>query len=1218
MPRLTFTAALLLATCAFAQPEYVCRVTATAPVVDGVLDDPCWRDASAPPVVSELGVGGKAAPNKTQFRMLMDEKALYVAVDATTAPGVPPNAKPREHDPKSWGDDCIEILLAPSFVGKDYYHLILTAAGVQTDSFSQEGMSPDEFVKWNPAWQAVTKTRPGGWTAEMLVPWEGFGLKAAPPRGHVWRTKLAVVARGFPHSMWPRNETQSFHEDTWAYTIFRDPSLVTNGHFEAGLDGKGGLEARTTTPEGFMYAYYDKEGQGVCSVTGEDHVSGKLAGRLEKTDDKDWFPVFYTRELPVQPGSTYELRAMIRCDHPFVMRYNLSGQRGSKLSQPMPATNGWAPVTMQATIPDTGADRMTVGWQLIRTRGVILIDDVSVRRLNDIRAVVAAEKIPHPYHNLQELATRTAVKPHSLLRQADGWYQPDRVIFKDTGTGAEIWMMARSAGSSTRHQYMEMSPWNADGSLLALFGGQLGRGTILMDAATGAYRACAFYASANQWDRRDPSRIYFRNYRGHEKTDLWDLAWGNVLTGETTIGRRFEGDISLWPMSQDGEKLLVQERLVGADGKSYSHLWLMNRDCGGGLMLDPGGLTHQTWFNKLPDYSIEFEWEGQTPAGQYTITTDGKVRKLFDQTTGHRAHSPNGEWIAVMAGCGIRNFKTGELTVISPVSSDHQTWETDNSWYCTSSGRYLRRVVAFGSSTQQLLGAHNSSLKHSTYWTEAHPEMSADGTKLGYASCMLGDIEFYQLIMRQPGSPEGPALSRPAAGSVRLTWKAPPCHKEIKGYLVYRATHSGVWGEQITPQPVAALEFTDRPPAGPAYYRITSVEPGGLESLPSAEVCSDPRWPGAATVSAEAEAGKYAAPAVETFDTNAAGLYGVLLGQLKPSGPLTVSLATPKAAAWQVWARARGEGRLSATVDSTPLGSVATPEKAVGWVKLGETKALKVGMHEVALTPSAAGIAVDRVMLTTDAALTPQGLGGMDEQSPAAPTALTAQAEGKYAVRLKWQPATAPDFHHYNIYCGRSADLKPVQERLIASPALTEWVDWGLKPGTAYHYCVTAVDRSGHESAPSPVATVITAPLPSRLFAKLDQTWDTTQQPSIELPFTLPADGDWVVWGKVQSLDGKGGGLKLALDGKDLGRQGIPFGYISLGHGGPVLKTWLWHCLKAPKTAPDAPLAFTAPAGVHTVRLTADTGLQALFEGFVITNDLGYVPEGTTNFRVEP
>ncbi|MBU0608437.1 MAG: fibronectin type III domain-containing protein, partial [Armatimonadetes bacterium] len=824
----------------------------------------------------------------------------------------------------------------------------------------------------------------------------------------------------------------------------------------------------------------------------------------------------------------------------------------------------------------------------------------------------------HPYHNLQELAQRTAFKPHTLLRQADGWVQPDRVIFKDTGTGAEIWMMARSAGSSTRHQYMEMSPWNADGSLLALFGGQMGKGTLLMDTFSGAYRPCAFYASASQWDRQDPTRIYFRQYRGHEKTDLWDLVWGNVLTGETHVGRRFDGDVSIWPMSQDGKKLLVRETLAKPDGTLYSHLWIMNPDCQDGLMLDPGGLVHQTWFNKRGDYSIEFEWEGQKPAGQYTITTDGKVRKLFDQTTGHRAHSPNGEWIAVMAGCAIRNFHTGELTVIAPIGSDHQTWETDNNWYCTSSGRYLRRVIAFGSPTQQLLGAHNSSLKHSTYWTEAHPEMSADGTKLGYASCMLGDIEFYQLIMARPGSPEGPAISRPAAGKVHLSWQPPKYHKEIKGYLVYRARQSGAWGEQITPEPLTALEFTDTPPPGPAYYRLTSVEPGGLESLPSRELCSDPKWPGAATVYAEAEAGRVVAPAVEAFDPLAAGLYGVKLGELKPSGALTLTIATPKAAVWQVWVRARGGGKLSGSVDGAAIGSIAPPADAFGWAKLGATKALKAGAHDLALSPSAAGIVVDRVMLTTDAALQPDGLGGMDAQPPPAPTALQPTPEGKYAIRLKWQPVNTPDLHHYNLYCGQDAALKPVQERQIASPALTEWVDWGLRPGTAYYYCVTAVDRAGNESAPCPIAMATTAPLPTRLFVKLDQTWDTTQQPSVELPFTSPADGDWVAWGHVQSLNGKGGGLKLALDGQSLGAQGIPFGYISLGHGGPVLKTWLWHCLKPPHQAADTPFAFTAPAGDHTLKLTADSALQALYDGFVITNDLGYVPEGTANFRVEP
>ena len=55
---------------------------------------------------------------------------------------------------------------------------------------------------------------------------------------------------------------------------------------------------------------------------------------------------------------------------------------------------------------------------------------------------------------------------------------------------------------------------------------------------------------------------------------------------------------------------------------------------------------------------------GADAPGQYCISTDGKVRKLFDQTSGHRAHSPDGRWVAVMAGCAIRDKRTGELKAI--------------------------------------------------------------------------------------------------------------------------------------------------------------------------------------------------------------------------------------------------------------------------------------------------------------------------------------------------------------------------------------------------------------------------------------------------------------------------------------------------------------------------------------------------------------------------
>lgn len=1194
---------LLLAGAALAAPEYLCRETAAPPVIDGVPSDPAWASAAAAPEFTELGVGGGTARNVTQVRMLMDARALYLCLQAATAPGAPPSAVARERDSRHWGDDCFELMLAPAFTSPDYFHFILSAAGARWDSHASATLSPDLQAAWNPDWEAATKAAVGGWTAELAIPWASLGV-TAPARGHVWRVRLAAVARSFPHSTWPRNDSQSFHEPSWwGYLVFRDANLATNSGFEAGLPAQG-------PPRGFFYAYNENEGKGVCSVTDADHASGRYAGRLEKTDDKDWFPAFYGGEYAVQPGSTYELTAMVKCDRPYVMRYNLSGERGEKRSTAMPATQGWQLVRQEAVIPDTGVSSMNVGFQLIRTKGVILLDDLVVRRLNDITAVVEAVKPPHPYHGLAELASRTSFKPYALLQGAEGWCQPDRVLFRDTSTGADLCLASRSAGTSTRHIYMEMSPWNADGSLLCFTTGQTG-GTMLMRADASAWRRMPYYASAYVWDRRLPERIYFRSYRGYDKHDLWDLAFGNVVTGEVTLGRRFEGDISLWPLSQDSEKLLVQERLAGADGKAYSHLWLMNRDARDGLMLDPHGETHQTWFNKLPDYSVEFEWEGQEPPGQYSIGTDGTVRKLFDQTTGHRAHSPSGEWIAVMAGCAIRNFRTGELKVISSESSDHQTWETDNNWYCTSSGRYLRRVVAFGSPTTQLLGAHNSGLKHSTYWTEAHPEMSHDGTKLGYASCMLGDIEFYWLVMGKPSAPQA-LQATPAGGNVTLTWQPGRYHKETRGYLVYRSLRSGEWGEPITPEPLTATRLTV--PPEPACYRVTALEHSGLESLPSSEVRVGPA--AAVNVYTEAEAGRYEAPAVEDFDARAAGLYGVVLGRLRPSGALQVPVTLPAAGSYTVWVRARGQGALQVALPGAPPAKVEVGEKQWQWLACPGTTRLAAGTPTVTLTPAAAGLMVDRVCLAGESGYRPEGLGGLDAAAPLAPAGLTAAAADSYATRLSWQPAAAQDLHHYNVYCGAAAGFALGQERLVASPAAAAFVDWGLQAGRTYWYRVTAVDRSGNESAPSAPASAATPALANRLFTALQAKWDTTAAPSLELPFTLPAAGGFVVWGRVQSLDGAGKArLSLALDGKPLDKPGLPFGYISVGHGGPVLNTPLWHCLRPGRTKPEDPLAYAAAAGEHKLTLTADPGVKVAYDRFVVTNDLGFVPEGTVNFR---
>ncbi len=1207
MTRSVIAIAMLTCTAACAQvAEYVCPQIDEPPVLDAALDDACWQEAPEPPAFYRLGMGGDEAPAQTRVRFVMDEEALYVGVDADTRAGEVPQPPERERDGKVWYDAGIELFLSPSFVDDTYYQLAFNAVGSYADLRNAPGLGAEEKAAWNPDWEVVAKPREGGWSAEARIPWAAFALEGAPHTGWVWRVRVGSHAQSMGNSMWPLNEETSFHNPRcWAYLIARDRNLATNPGLEQG-PREGGR-----TPEGWLFAYNDVEGTGEIRVSDETAASGQWSARLEKFDDKQYFPVLYADRVDVQPGSTYVIEASINSPADYRMRYNLIGEASDKLGQPMPATAGWERVRMTATIPESGVAQLMVGWQYIRTKSVMFVDDVLISRDNSILGTAEQIVAPHPFHGLEELASRTVFKPHDLLQREDGSFQSDRVIFRDSGTGAQIWMLARSGGTSTRHHYMEMSPWNADHTLLALHSGQLGKGTVLMPADGSSWRRLPFYASGFQWDRLDPTRIWFREYRGHKQTDLWDLAWGDVTSGATTTCRSFEGNLAIWPQSLDGQRLLVEEELYDANDRMISRLWLMERDGMEGLMLEPGGWAHQCWFTKRGDYAVEFEWEGQDPQGAYVIDTDNTVRRVSDLAYGHRAHQPGGPWLAIIGPCAVKNIETGELRVISSENSGHQTWRADPNWYATSSGRYLRRVVAFGGSpTTQLLGAHNSQLKHSTYWSESHPEMSADGTKLGYASSMLGDIEFYWLVMRMPDAPRELQLER-EGDRVRLTWQPGEKHAETRGYLVYRSDASGERGECLTSEPIATTEFVDAA-EGAAYYRVTAVEQSGLESLPSTEVCSDAAWPGEVTVCVEAERGTYAAPAAEVFDPEAAGLYAVSLGPLQASEGLTVLVTLPRAGQWRLWARAKASS--PATVASGPFGETRLETEDWAWLSFPEALPVE-GQISLQLTTNAPGVTIGRIALTTGDA--PPAID--DADAPPAMAGLSAQADGRYATRLRWEAVDAADVHHYNVYAAAGEDVAATQERLIASPSDTEYVDWGLRAGQAYAYRVTAVDRAGNESAPSEVARTSTESLAARLFAEIERAWNTREAGEIELPFTMPADGEFVAWGHVQSLDGvRSASVEMLLDGKPLATHPIAFNYICVGHGGPVLNTWLWDCLKPQRNALDQPLAWQASAGEHVLTLRATEGLEVLFERFVVTNDLGYEPEGTVDFLVRP
>ncbi|MFH1568069.1 MAG: glycoside hydrolase domain-containing protein [Gemmatimonadota bacterium] len=68
---------------------------------------------------------------------------------------------------------------------------------------------------YSPAWRAATAARPGGWTAEVVIPYAALDLAAPPPAGEVWRANFCQdSSAGFSSAV------------TWSFTAgnFSDPA----------------------------------------------------------------------------------------------------------------------------------------------------------------------------------------------------------------------------------------------------------------------------------------------------------------------------------------------------------------------------------------------------------------------------------------------------------------------------------------------------------------------------------------------------------------------------------------------------------------------------------------------------------------------------------------------------------------------------------------------------------------------------------------------------------------------------------------------------------------------------------------------------------------------------------------------------------------------------------------------------------------------------------
>jgi Carbohydrate family 9 binding domain-like len=110
----------------------------------------------------------------TQFKILRDAKNLYLKIRCQEPQMDKIVFKCKKRDAHVYGDDSVEIFIAPAGLSKDYYHFIVNSGGIVFDQKTNAATNS------RPGWNAAVKSRTAkdtkSWTVTLTIPVKDINL----------------------------------------------------------------------------------------------------------------------------------------------------------------------------------------------------------------------------------------------------------------------------------------------------------------------------------------------------------------------------------------------------------------------------------------------------------------------------------------------------------------------------------------------------------------------------------------------------------------------------------------------------------------------------------------------------------------------------------------------------------------------------------------------------------------------------------------------------------------------------------------------------------------------------------------------------------------------------------------------------------------------------------------------------------------------------------
>ncbi len=225
---------------------------ASAPKIDGLLDDEAWKTAQvAGQFTQNSPTEGAPVSFPTEVRIVYDNAGIYIgAMCYDNAPDSIMRQLGLRDDYLT--ADQFRVVFDTYNTQQDAFDFSVTASGVQSDSRFSD-------YNFNAVWQSNVKLLENGWSVEILIPWMALRFPTAPKQ--TWGLQFT------------RNIQRKFEFDQWALTKKGRANPLRYWGLLSGLDNIDAPVRLSLTP--YMSSIWEKD-----SRFGPDEPSMSVGGGL--------------------------------------------------------------------------------------------------------------------------------------------------------------------------------------------------------------------------------------------------------------------------------------------------------------------------------------------------------------------------------------------------------------------------------------------------------------------------------------------------------------------------------------------------------------------------------------------------------------------------------------------------------------------------------------------------------------------------------------------------------------------------------------------------------------------------------------------------------------------------------------------------------------------------------------------------------------------------